>query len=705
MRTLLSQFCEEFESTVRPLLEPLNRCSKTLSACSQTLPARAVLPQLLDLRHQLQTLVEKVAQQQAYVLIFGPLKSGKSTLMNAMSAAYVSEVTCLPAYPCMVYVSHAQTRTYQLESYNGDKKVFSDPSAMRDAVLDAHTDLAQRLRERENQGSDFDPAVNWPQAIRRVDVKVPAGALEKSGAVLVDTPGLYSRMKFGYDRMTREFRNAAASAIFVVKTDNLFLEQVFEEFNKLLQLFSRIFLVVNLDSNKKDLRPDGSLVPSLEGEAPERVIEAFQDLSMNGPLKAAAEEGRLKIYPVDLLQAASQRIRSGKDADSGEPDVRTRCFDDFLEDLTDYLNSTDYLVAFLGDSLRRAGTLFSELTDLCSHDSIRELENKRQELNADFTLAQTQSEILARLKLHDWSGSLQGVQSDMLDSSQERISAVRKRTEEALHAAIDKWFENDESLHTLVEESLKGEIGVCYNDLGDTIRDALRDRVRLGSAGMLMPDKLTRDLEASGIALDRIGRDAVAGIQTADVAGSGETPLHNEDIQVRKGFWDWILFRGQSSVRKRLFGPVDRPTKLIPSAVKSKRLGSDAKQSMSAKVDEFLDRTFSYDVNRVLERIFASYSGTVRDALEKSIEEKTDSNELRLVDIERLLKETERVLAELEGLTTEAARVAEGIIHLQARYGETEPEKLIQPVRTEPKSPVAEEQPDPVASVEEAETD
>jgi ribosome biogenesis GTPase A len=38
------------------------------------------------------------------VLIFGPLKSGKSTLMNAIAAAYVSEVSSLPAYPCLVCV-------------------------------------------------------------------------------------------------------------------------------------------------------------------------------------------------------------------------------------------------------------------------------------------------------------------------------------------------------------------------------------------------------------------------------------------------------------------------------------------------------------------------------------------------------------------------------------------------------------------------
>ena len=70
--------------------------------------------------------------------------------------------------------------------------------------------LRRSARQTERAGSH---GRRPPEAIRRVDVSLPAGQLGKSGAVLVDTPGLYARMRFGYDRMTREFRNAAACAI------------------------------------------------------------------------------------------------------------------------------------------------------------------------------------------------------------------------------------------------------------------------------------------------------------------------------------------------------------------------------------------------------------------------------------------------------------------------------------------------------------
>jgi GTPase SAR1 family protein len=261
MQTVLAEFAERFQEQVGPVLAPLHNAADVLEAADGSPAAEHILPQLRDSAHQVQVLIDKVAAQQAYVLIFGPLKSGKSTFMNAMCAAYVSEVTCLPAYPCMLYVSPAKAGATRSEfivtRYDGRQETFTDRDRLGVTVEQAHRLLSDRIREVEQSGEAFDPAAHMPSAIRRVDVKVPAGELEQSGATLVDTPGLYTRMKFGYDRMTRDFRDAAACAIFVVKTDNLFLEQVFDEFNELLELFSRIFLIVNLDSSKQDLTPNG----------------------------------------------------------------------------------------------------------------------------------------------------------------------------------------------------------------------------------------------------------------------------------------------------------------------------------------------------------------------------------------------------------------------------------------------------------------
>ncbi|MHC5065101.1 MAG: dynamin family protein, partial [Planctomycetota bacterium] len=216
MHTLLNRFCEEFVRIVRPLRNPLDMTAEAIDAAADGTPGREIHSEFLDLRSQFDLLADKVAEQQAYVLIFGPLKSGKSTLMNAICASYVSEVSSLPAYPCMVFVSHSTVREYTVTDYTGKTRTFADPIALQRHVDQAHRELASRIRKAEQEQHDFDPQRHFPEAIRRVDVKVPAGDLAQSSAVLVDTPGLYSRMKFGYDRMTRDFRNAAACAVFVV---------------------------------------------------------------------------------------------------------------------------------------------------------------------------------------------------------------------------------------------------------------------------------------------------------------------------------------------------------------------------------------------------------------------------------------------------------------------------------------------------------
>src|SRR5690606_34549861 len=292
--------------------------------------------------------------------------------------------------------------------------------------------------------------VHMPDAIRKVDIKLDIPDLAQSGAVLVDTPGLYTRMKFGYDRMTRDFRNAAACAIFIVKTDNLFLEQVFDEFGELLELFSRIFLVVNLDSTKKDLLPDGTLTPSLEHESPWEIIEAFENLSMTAPLKEAAEDGRLSIYPVDLLRAASRRIVDRRESGSG-PEVESvpakvdADFDMLLEDLTDFLNSNEYLKAFLHDSLRRSRTLVGEMKGAVEDDSVAELAQEVDTLRRSCDEARTKVEKINRLRQIQWRDHVQGLVPWLLERVGRLAMHVKAETQEPVGAAIEEWFQSSDS--------------------------------------------------------------------------------------------------------------------------------------------------------------------------------------------------------------------------------------------------------------------
>src|SRR5690606_10563081 len=145
----------------------------------------AVLQALGEARHRLQVLKEKAASQPAYVSIFGPLKSGKSTRMNAISGTYVSDITSLPAYPRVAPARDAEAPQITITRYDGHQQVCVDSQQMQDTLQRAHQTLAEEIRQAEENGEDFNPAVHDPAAIRRVDIGIPAPSLRASQTVLV----------------------------------------------------------------------------------------------------------------------------------------------------------------------------------------------------------------------------------------------------------------------------------------------------------------------------------------------------------------------------------------------------------------------------------------------------------------------------------------------------------------------------------------
>ena len=676
MRTLLSQFCESFESVVKPILDPLNGAAKAFTDATIDLPGREVRAHLLDLRHQVEGLVQKVVDQQAYVLLFGPLKSGKSTLMNALAGTYVSEVSSLPAYPCMVYLSHAEDRQFDVTRYNGRAERFNDPQSLYGYITKAHAELAERLRAAESRSEEFEPSLHYPEAIRKVDVRLPAGDLERSGAVLVDTPGLYSRMKFGYDRMTREFRDSASCAIFIVKSDNLFLEQVFEEFEDLLGLFSRIFLVVNLDTNKTDLAEDGSLVPSLEKEDPLALIDAFETLAMSAPLKAAAEEGRLRIYPIDLLRAASSRLKgnTGDGHRSGRPN-----FDVFLRDLTDYLNSTDYLVAFLGDSLRRAKHLLDETDAVLQHEQIDALKEASDELEKARLESQRRRHAVGRLLGYDWRQSFLDLEEKLTPTIRERARTFGAATERKLDDILNQWFQCDDSLQTLIEDQLSPTLEQFQKDLNGFVHQALGDEVLAGTAGVMLPTNVSADLYTTGLDLSAIGREALTAVGQEVPTRAIDNPLDPASIPIKRRLLDWFLLRSRGKVREQLLGGLDRPSLRIPVEIKAKRIGEEGRASMRQEIDRFKGRFFHETLVRAHKHVVSEYSKSAVHTMEAALKKRDHELDQELSTVVNELMEHRKVLAHIATLSNQLETAQVQISELTEQYAETEPTQLIQP--------------------------
>jgi hypothetical protein len=637
MKTEISKFCEAYLNVLNSLPPAINKAAGEMENAGSEELLEKPLATLNDVRARLRTLVEKIDSQQAYLLIFGPLKSGKSTLMNAISRTYVSEVTSLPGYPCLVYVRHSDDPHFSATRYNGRETVFANGRMLKDVIADSHIALADQIRVAEERNGDFDPRRDFSEAIRRVDVKLPVESLAESSTVLVDTPGLYSRMNFGYDVLTREFRDSAACAVFVVKTDNLYLEQVFAEFNQLLGLFSRIFLVINVDSSKRDLQPDGTLQPSTESRNPQQIIEAFKTLSMAGPLRQAYEARRLRIHAIDLLSAASVYLTgngngsvngngNGNGNGAHHPDSadekQREAFDSFLEDLTDYLNSSDYTVEFMRDSLRQGSNLCGEIREVAEGPELNQLLEKQTQLGEEMNGLREKVEIADRLLGVDWQATFEQVRAQsgkiIERAATEKSTALKKEMAEAL----DQWYAAEDSLQSLSERHWNPLLAMAGRSLADETRSRLRMLFGGPLGGAEPAASVMNDLHAIDFNLGLIGLAALPALDVQESPAAYQMAINEEHVPVKKSFADWLLFRGAATVRRRLFGEQKEQT--IAPELKQKRLPDTARVAFLQMIDGAVSAKFPSLPSKYAGNLATSYVKKFQDAMLTELRQRRD---------------------------------------------------------------------------------
>lgn len=675
MKTEISRFCESYLHTVSILPAALKTAAETMENATGNPLLHAPLATLNDIRARLRSLVEKIESQQAYLLIFGPLKSGKSTLMNAISGSYVSEVTSLPGYPCLVYVRHAEEPRFSVTRYNGRESIFANGGVLKDVIADSHIALAEQIRLTEEAGMEFDPRINFNEAIRRADVNIPVESLAESGTVLVDTPGLYSRMKFGYDVLAREFRNSASCAVFVVKTDNLFLEQVFAEFNQLLGLFSRIFLVINVDSQKRDLQADGSLRPSAESLHPEQIIEAFKTLSMAGPLRQAYKDGRLRIHAVDLLSAASSFLTHNGNGSNGNGsnghsagigiDPQKEQFGSFLSDLTDYLNSSDYTQEFIRDSLHQGESLCMEARGLCAGEVIAQLATRQEELAEEMRGLDERVAAVDRLLGVDWDATFEKTRTEDARMVTESAIAAGARLLNEMPGALDRWRGTDESLQELADARWNPLLTGMADALAAESRERLHRLLGNSLGGAEPAAAVMSDLHLAGFNLGLAAEAARRSLDSPESSTSYLTVVRQEDVPVRKSFADWMLFRRIQTVRQRLFGADS--TQAIPSEIKDKRLPEAAREAFVKTIEHTVKERFPSLPGRYSEALLADYVTKFRETVVEQLRAKRESLAQERTDRQAPFEVNAHILASLGALKEQAAKVLTDIDALMHR--------------------------------------
>jgi len=682
MKTEISKFCEEYLNILNSLPPALKNATAEMEKAGEEALLQKPLATLNDVRARLRTLVDKIESQQAYLLIFGPLKSGKSTLMNAISRSYVSEVTSLPGYPCLVYVRHGEEPHFSATRYNGRETVFANGRILKDVIADSHIALAEQIRISEERNGEFDPRRDFSEAIRRVDVKLPVDSLAESSTVLVDTPGLYSRMNFGYDVLTREFRDSAACAVFVVKTDNLYLEQVFAEFNQLLGLFSRIFLVINVDSSKRDLQPDGTLQPSAESRNPQQIIEAFKTLSMAGPLRQAYESKRLRIHAVDLLSAASVFLAgrnghvsangngngNGAHADEAGDQKQKEAFDAFLTDLTDYLNSSDYTQEFMRDSLRQGSTLCGEIREISEGEELKHLAEKQAELSEQMNGLREKIAIADRLIAVDWEATFEKARHESAEaidrSSRETSTALTKEMGEAL----DRWYGAEDSLQALTEQHWNPLLAKAATSLAEETRSRMRSALGGPLGGSEPAASIMHDLHSIEFDLGQIGQAALPALDVQEARGAYKMVVQEEQVPVKKSFADWMLFRKVATVRRRLFG--EQMEQAIAPAMKQKRLTENTRNAFGQMADAAVKEKFPMLPARFSENLATAYVAKFRSTILEQLQRRRNEYSAAYSERQKPYETISSILTSMKELADQSSKaVGEIIVMAQQETG------------------------------------
>ena len=723
MRVELTEFCEAFTTVLRPLSQTLEHAIEPLQAIADDPTLRDLRTTFVDIRHRLKILTDKAEQQHAYLLIFGPLKSGKSTLMNAISGAYVSEVSSLPAYPCLVYVQEGDERRCSITLFDGATEEFTDETALHRRIQEAHTQLAEELRQADREQRPFNPAADFPRAIRRVDFTLPAPNLQHSGTILVDTPGLYTKMRYNYEQLTRDFRHNAACAVFVVKTDNLFFDQVFDEFKDLLNVFSRIFLVVNIDSSKQDLSPDGRLQPSLESRDPRRIIQAFEDLTVSAQMRAAIDDGRLQIYLVDLLRTAQQSlageryqlpidqrsdqesnvdqevatpelsevnkeavlaespIPEGPDsivselnpegAESGMGATAHLGFDAFLHDLTTYLNSSGYIVEFMTDSLRQVTLLMEEIRRGAESEAVVEFRDTTRALERRANAIQERLAHLEALEKLDWDANLEKVKAE-LDAerkafSESTLNALRAQ----LRTHVDNWFQSEDSVRDLVTRRLQPAIVETDKQLMQRAEQLAHTRFQQRNGGLKLDVQTIAHLHQLDISFDDISGEFPAENATEPDC-SKQSPsridVGQEVLPVKRRLIDWVLFRSPNRVRRCVFGDDNPSLEPIPATVKEKRLGEAGRAHFLERVDQHIGEDLRVRDEAKLDSLVEAFRRHYMQAVRSRLEQLRRELQTEEATVRRRYAENQKIEQSLDTLATTIRTAEDASEVLRARF-------------------------------------
>ncbi len=684
-RTELSIFAEEFRRALEPCLRELEafgeRLQEGASAVFSPAQSEALLASLRPAAEELRRLLERVAAERVQVFLFGPPNAGKSTLLNALSGVHAVDVSALPGYPCVLRVSHASEPAARLEHFDGSAVEASNMTALQIHLQRSQAELAQATRAARARGEAFDGARDLPSAARRIELALPADVLERAAAQLIECPPMHGPLFPGYGSMLMGESGGPAVAVFVLRVTQLFDPTALAGFDELLEAFERLFLVVNLDAASRDLASDGEVVIGLERSDPLRVVEVFEKLTASPALERGLAEGRVRIVPLDLLEAA--RVRIALVAEAARSDSRSR-FDDFLDELGETFDQHEVFQTFAHSVLRRAHEFLEEARSALEQPALTDLPFRLEQVEGERAARARAGHALHRLRARERRGweseeAFSALRERLSSRAVARAQEVAQELARPLWGALEDWFASAESVQGLIRGRLAPRIADALAEIDRFAERALREELASPQAFERLSPDIARDLAEARLALGELVRPPAEGAGPG-ADGYALLPLDVEAIPVKLRLRDRLLFRSRARLRRDLIGPADAATHALPSDVKVRRLAKDARAKVWANADKRAGLTLNEGAHAGCARLWEGMLTAFVRQLAQRVEGELAQLEAPLRELERSVDELRAMRSRVLDFERSCSVAAFALEEISLRFGRAGAE-LVLPAR------------------------
>jgi len=310
------------------------------------------------------------------------------------------------------------------------------------------------------------------------------------------------------------------------------------------------------------------------------VLRAFEQLAMSAPMQRAASEGRVRMYPVDLMRAASSVLQQ-------QPEQAPPGFRSFRQDLADYLASSDYLTAFLHDSLHRADSLLGEATEHATGAAMARLEQQLAEVEDRLAFVTNERKRVGSALQLDWTQVCARTEQETTAEVERCARDAGAKLLRILGASIDTWFLSSQSLDWLVAQQWTPLVHDYREQVLAAAMRSFEQQQAQGDAGLDLPGGVRELLRGAGIDPQELKAKALTQLGNVVWSGLATVPVDAGEIPVRRGMLDLLAFRSLDRVRERLFGPASKPDTKIPGKDKADRLGEPGRLHLHQCVTRF----------------------------------------------------------------------------------------------------------------------